>query len=371
MFGKKSFWFLIILIAAGAYLYNDFGHPRFGVDPSGERLARIEKSPNYKDGQFVNYDPEPTNLVKENFIVRMYNIHVAKGGERTPSEPLPTVKTDLKNLDPKQNIVVPLGHSSFFIQIDGVRILVDPVLLDYAGPFSFINRAFDGTVLYSLEDFPTIDYLYISHDHYDHLEYETVLALRGKVDKVITSLGLGAYFELWGFAPEEIWEGDWFDTIMLKNNIELHILPARHYSSRLKSRNKTLWTGMALIAPSAKIFLSGDSGYGSHVKKIADKFNGFDLAILDVGQFNPQGWPHIHFLPKHAAKAAVELKAKRVLPAHNSKFAIALHDWKAPLDQFSEASKGKNYTLLTPRIGEIVDLNKPDQTFAPWWKNVK
>ncbi len=371
MFGKKSFVFLVLLLLSGIFLYYEFNHPRFGVDPKGQRLARIEKSPNYKNGAFVNADPEPTNLVKENFFVRMYNIHVAKDGARVPNEPIPTAKTDLKALDPKSNVVIPLGHSSFFIQLDGMRMLVDPVFLDYAGPFSFINRAFEGSVIYSLDDMPPIDYVFISHDHYDHLEYETMLALRGKVDKVITTLGLGAYFELWGYAPEDIWEGDWFDSLSLKNGIELTITPSRHYSSRLKSRNKTLWAGMALISPSAKIYYSSDTGYGSHIAKIAEKFNDFDLAILDVGQFNPLGWPHIHFLPEHAAKAAEEIGAKRVFPAHNSKFAIALHDWKMPLEELTKASQGKNYKLLTPLIGEAIDLDNPKQTFEQWWKNVK
>ncbi len=370
MFGKKRTWFLLILVIIGIYGYNESNHPRFGVDPSGERLARIEKSPNYKDGIFVNMDPEPTNLQKDSFPVLMYNIHIKKDGQRTPAKPIPTVKTDLKALDPKQNVVVPLGHSSFFMQIDGVKILVDPVLLDYAGPFPFINRAFDGTVVYSLDDMPKLDYIFISHDHYDHLEYETMLALRGKVDKVITTLGVGAYLEQWGYKPEEIWEGDWFDSLELKNNVTLHIMPARHYSSRLKSRNKTLWAGMALIAPSASIYYSADSGYGSQVAEIAKKFDGFDLAIFDVGQYNPLGWPHIHFLPEDAAKAAVEVKAKRVLPAHNSKFAIALHDWFTPLEEFTKASAGKNYSLLTPRIGEVIDLNDEKQTFDQWWKAI-
>ncbi len=370
MFAKKRFWFLIILIAAGAYLYNEFQHPRFGIDPSGERLARIEKSPNYKNGVFVNADPDPTNLVRDNFIVRMYNIHIKKDGERTPKKPIPSAKTDLKALDPKQNVVVPLGHSSFFVQIDGVKMLVDPVFLDYAGPFPFINKAFEGSVVYSLADMPAVDYVFISHDHYDHLEYETILALKGKADKFIMPLGLGAYFEFWGFDPKDLWEGDWFDTLMLKNNIQLYIMPARHYSSRLKSRNKTLWSGMALMAPSAKVYFSGDTAYGSHIQEIAKKFDGFDLAILDVGQFNPLGWPHIHFLPEHAAKAAEEIKAKRVFPSHNSKFAIALHDWHAPLEEFSKASAGKNYSLLTPKIGEVINLDDPKQTFEPWWKAI-
>ncbi len=372
---KKFFYLLLLLIiGTGIYAYFELTHERFGASPSGERLAKMQQYPNFKDGAFSNTEAEPTNLVKESFIIRMYDIHFNKGGDRTPKDPIPSVKTDLKALaksHPNQNVLIPLGHSSFYMQLNGLHMLIDPVFTSYAAPFSILNKAFNGTNVYTVEDMPPIDYILISHDHYDHLDYDVMKAMQGKVKKVIAPIGVGAHLELWGYKPEEIWEGYWYDSVNIGNDVQVHILPARHYSSRLFGKNKTLWAGLGFITPERKIVYSGDTGYGKHLPEIAEKLGTFDLAILDVGQFNPDGWPHIHLLPEHAAKAAEELGVKRLLPCHNSKFAIALHPWKAPLDMMEAASKGKNYKLLTPMIGEIIDLDNDNQVFNAWWKQVQ
>ncbi len=374
MLKKKSTWFVILLLCVAGFLYLELNHERFGAAPSGERLQRMQQTPTFKDGVFANTMPEPTNLVKENFFVRMYNIHFNKEGQRTPSEPLPSVKTDLKALaanTPEANVLVPLGHSSYYMQLNGVHMLIDPVFSPYAGPFSFFNKAFEGTTVYGVEDMPSIDYILISHDHYDHLDYDVMKAMLGKVKKVIAPLGVGAHLEAWGYAPEQIWEGYWYESVELAKDFFVHVLPARHYSSRLFSKNQTLWAGFAFMTLERKILYSGDTGYGDHIPEIAKKLGPFDLTILDVGQFNPDGWPHIHLLPEHAAKAAEELGAKRLLPAHNSKFAIALHDWKDPLNMIEEHSKGKEYILLTPMIGQVINLDDNTQKFDAWWKKVQ
>ncbi len=372
---KKILLFLVLAgVALGGYVYFELNHERFGAVPSGERLEKMKQYPNFKDGVFSNTESDPTNLTKDSFIMRMYDIHFNKGGDRTPKQAIPTVKTDLKALaknSPKQNILVPLGHSSFYIQLNGLHMLIDPVFSPYAAPFSILNRAFDGTNVYTVDDMPPIDYILISHDHYDHLDYDVMKAMHGKVKKVFAPIGVGAHLEHWGYKPEEIWEGYWYDKVDLGNEVHLHILPARHYSSRLFDKNKTLWSGLALMTPELKILYTGDTGYGKHIPEIAQKLGTFDLTILDVGQFNPDGWPHIHLLPEHAAKAAEELGAKRVLPCHNSKFAIALHPWKAPLDMMEAASKDKNYSLLTPMIGQIIELNNHEQVFDAWWKKIQ
>ncbi len=369
MIQKKRYRFLIVLVCGLAYLALELQHARFGAEPTGERLQRIEQTANYKDGAFFNTMPDPTNLERENFFVRMYEIHFNKDGRRVPKNPVPFHKTDLKTLDITQDVVVPLGHSSYYMQVGGLRLLVDPVLSAYAAPFSFMNQAFEGTLVYALDDFPPIDYVLISHDHYDHLDYDTMTALRGKIKRVLAPLGVGAHLEHWGYEPKDIWEGYWYDSITLENDVQIHMLPARHYSSRLFERNKTLWASIAIISPRTRIYYSGDTGYGDHLKEIGDKFGEFDLAILDVGQFNAKGWPHIHLLPMHAAIATQELRAKRMLPGHNSKFAIALHDWDAPLEEISKASEGKDFLLVTPLIGDVVHVNDNTQTFPPWWKN--
>ncbi len=373
MLRKKRFWIVAIVMLLAAYLYENLTHPRFGADPSGERLARIEKMPNYKDGAFHNTMPDPTNVEKPSFLSLMYQIHFDKEeGTRVPSQSIPSIKTDLKSLDLQENILIPLGHSSFYLQLHGLRILIDPVFAPYAAPFSFLNESFEGSNVYTVADMPMLDYILISHDHYDHLDYDAMKALQPLLKKsIICPMGVGAHLELWGYTPEQLLEGYWYESFSLGNAVKVQILPARHYSSRLFSKNKTLWAAFAISSPSEKIFFSGDTGYGDHILEIASKEGPFDTAIIDCGQFNDKGWPHIHMLPEDVAKSAAELGAKRLIPMHNGKFSIALHDWKAPLDMITEASKDKDYTLLTPIIGDKVNLDMEGQTFAPWWKKIQ
>lgn len=186
---------------------------------------------------------------------------------------------------------------------------------------SFSTQAFDGTSLYSADDMPQIDYLLITHDHWDHLDHATVTSLEPKVKKVVTGLGVGAYFEHWGYPKEKIVEADWFARLATDDGLAIHVLPARHYSGRLLTRNRTLWVGFVLEHAGRRILFSGDTGYGPHFDTIARKFSGFDLVALDMGQYDAR-WPHIHMTPEQAVKAAQDLGAKALLPAHVGRFSI-------------------------------------------------
>jgi L-ascorbate metabolism protein UlaG (beta-lactamase superfamily) len=217
---------------------------------------------------------------------------------------------------------------------------------------------------------PEIDYLLITHDHWDHLDYPSVKALEPKVRNVISGLGVGAYFEYWGYAKEKIREADWFAVLELDRGFTVHVLPARHYSSRLLTRNKTLWTGYVLETDERRVFFSGDSGYGPHIPEIGRNFDGFDLVALDMGQYDER-WPHIHMSPEEAAQAAEELRAKTLLPAHVGKLGIARHPWDEPFKRITAASEGKKYRLLTPMIGEPISLENGNQRFSRWWESVK
>jgi L-ascorbate metabolism protein UlaG (beta-lactamase superfamily) len=173
-----------------------------------------------------------------------------------------------------------------------------------------------------------------------------------------------------GFDRQHIHEFDWFAELQADNDFSVHILPARHFSGRLLSRNKTLWTSFALVTPNRRIFYSGDGGYGTHIKKLGEMFNGFDLVIMENGQYD-KNWPYIHMMPEEVAQAAEELRAKALLPGHAGKFAIANHAWDEPYRRIKLASQNKNYRLLTPLIGEPVELANQQQAFSSWWETIK
>ena len=345
--------------------------PKFGKHPEGERLERIQRSPNYHDGVFHNQIEAPQPIDKESRLKILWEVFFQKKPRRIiPETPIPAVKTDLRALDVARDTLVWLGHSSFYLTLGGKRILIDPHFSDHAAPFSGINKAFAGTTIYSAEDMPEIDYLLLTHDHWDHLDFPTITALEPSVGSVVCGLGVGAHLEYWGYPKEKIHEGDWYDSLPLQEDFTAHILPARHFSGRFLTRNKTLWVGFALITPNRKIFISGDGGYGPHFAETGKSFDGFDLAILENGQYDTR-WPYTHMMPEEAALAAVELGAKVLVPAHSSKFSMARHPWDEPLKRLAEASRDKPYLFWTPIIGEPVFLDDEERTYPAWWEGVE
>lgn len=338
--------------------------------PRGERLARIKQSPHFRDGAFQNQRETPQLTDGATYGKVMKEFLFGRPQRSSPSEEIPSMKTDLLNLAHHENVLVWFGHSSYFMQIDGKRILVDPVLSGSASPFSFMTKAFKGTDRYTTDDLPVIDYLFLSHDHYDHLDYQTIVKLKPKVSKVICGLGTGEHLEYWGYDHQRIIEKDWNESFELDPGFTVHTVPARHFSGRWFKRNQALWTSFVLQTPSLRIFIGGDSGYDQHFAKIGNTFDGFDLAILENGQYN-KNWKHIHLMPHEILQAAKELKAKRIFPVHSSKFVLGNHAWDTPLELITENNKQENLNIITPMIGERVDLNDPGQVFSKWWKGVK
>jgi L-ascorbate metabolism protein UlaG (beta-lactamase superfamily) len=367
---KRRTVILILIIGAVMSVNAFFRMSVFGRMPSGARLKRIKKSPNYRDGAFQNqsFTPDLTEGATYYTVMKEFALGDKKG--QKPETRIPSHKTDLLHLDPKENVLVWFGHSSYFIQIDGKKILMDPVLSGNASPLSFTTKAFEGTDQYTVDDFPEIDYLFISHDHYDHLDYKTIIKLKSKVKTVITGLGTGEHLEYWGYDPNIIIEKDWNETIDLGGGFWVNTTPARHFSGRSIKRNQALWTSFVLKTPSQNLFLGGDSGYDKHFAEIGAKFGPFDLAILENGQYN-KSWKHIHLMPHEILQAAKDLKTKRLFPVHSAKFALANHRWDEPLNKIVENNKTENLNLITPMIGEKVDLNDPNQKFTEWWKSVK
>lgn len=341
----------------------------FGAAPSGKRLKRIELLENYRDHQFQNQSFTPQLSEGYSMPTLMYNYLFGKKDPLLkPHAPVPTNYTNLQNLPKDQDVYVWLGHSSYYMVVDGVTFLIDPVLSRYGSPFKFFNPSFEGADIFKPEDIPEIDYLVITHDHYDHLDYPTVKAIKPKVRQVILPLGVGAHFEKWGYAESQLLEDNWGTTFHLRNSLKITFTPARHFSGRKFSKNNTLWTSYVLETSKKKIFLGGDSGYDSHFEVIGEKYGPIDLAILENGQYN-EAWKYIHAMPEEMVKISKDLQTTNIIPVHSGKFALALHPWNEPLKKITQSGKLHNLNIFTPKIGEVLYLNQPENKFLAWWED--
>ncbi len=361
--------FILSLLAFVLVTFIYLQQPKFGRTPSGERLERVKKSPHFREGAFQNLSPTPNFTEGATYPRVMREVLFGKKTRVKPAGILPALKTDLHALNPSENVLVWFGHSSYFMQIDGKRILVDPVLSGAAAPIRSFMPSFKGSDAYNVADIPDIDYLFISHDHWDHLDYPTIVALKPRIGRVICSLGIAEHLERWGFEPARIIEKDWNEAIALGDGFSAHTVPARHFSGRGLARNKALWTAFVLQTPTLRLFIGGDSGYDTHFAEIGAAHGPFDLVILECGQYN-KNWKYIHMMPEEVVHAAQDLCAKRLLPVHWGKFPLSSHAWDEPMIRVMVAAKANGMPLLHPLIGEKVNLNEEEQAFSAWWVGI-
>ncbi len=366
---KKILIFFVVLIGIvvmGSYVFMQ--SKPFGKLPEGGRLARVQQSPNYRDGEFKNLHSTELATGKKSRWRVFYEFVFDDIKGLRPKQPLPFIKTDLTQLPQDRNWFVWFGHSSYLINLDGKKILVDPVLVA-GSPISFINKMFAGSNAYQPADMPEIDYLIITHDHWDHLDYEAVTQLLPKVKQVITSLGVGSHLEYWGYPVEKIHELDWQDEIIV-DNLKITALPARHFSGRGLVNNQTLWSSFMVQGEKDNLYIGGDSGFDSFYQDIAKRFPNIRLAIMENGQYN-KDWANIHIQPEQLVEAIQILKPQKVIAVHNSKFALSKHHWKDPLEKIAKNAEEKNLPLYTPMIGEVFYFSEEDQSFSKWWETLE
>ncbi len=356
-------WGLLVIVALLCISCSTSLWVQLGRSPKGERLQRCEASPQWNGERFVNSEPTKQLTKKKNMFAVLWNKLTDDKEAVSPQKPLPFVRTDLSKLPKDEDFVVWLGHSSVFFQIDSVRFLVDPVLTD-ALPVNLVLKSFKHEDNYTTEDIPEVDYLIITHNHWDHLDCKTVKRLKDRVEKVVCALGVGESLEYWGYDKDKVVDLDWGEEIVINDSMKLHALPARHFSGRAFDQNKTLWASF-LLEGKRTVYLSGDGGYGKHFEQIGERFPDIDLAIMENGQYD-DAWRYIHTLPAQLPTAIEELGAERVICCHNSKYALANHPWSEPMEKIYENSLGKDWTLLVPRIGEVVFLDR-NQRFEKWW----
>ena len=294
------------------------------------------------------------------------------GGERrVPRGPLPS-------MSPLETWVRPpasglratwLGHSTVLIEIDGLRVLTDPVWGPRASPSQLAGPKRFQPVPVSLRQMPPVDLVLVSHDHYDHLDYPTIRALAKSTVPFVTSLGVGAHLEAWGIQRERIVELDWWESHTLPNSgLTLTAAPSQHFSGRgLKDRNSTLWSSF-VIRSSHAVFFSGDTGLTTEYQTIRDRLGPFDLVMLEVGAFHP-AWGDIHLGPQNALKALALLGGGSFLPVHWGTFSLAMHAWDQPAEALLEWAPKTGARLLMPRLGEPIEPAHAEEV-EPWWRAV-
>lgn len=359
---------VVLVLALAVFLFMQ--QASFGKAPSGARLERIKKSPQYHDGAFQNQSPTPSFTGGATFFSVLKDFLFGKHEGKAPDYDLPSVRRDLTLSPSLKPEITWFGHSSYLLQVNGLNILVDPVFSGRTSPVSYAGtKAFRGADIYKAEDMPRIDVLVITHDHYDHLDYETVKKLKDKVGLFVTSLGVGAHLEYWGVPAAKIRELDWWETTAINADTKFTATPARHFSGRGFVRNHTLWSSFVFQTNGYNIYLGGDSGYDRHFAEIGNKYGPFDLAVLEDGQYNVS-WSNIHMMPEETAQAAVDLKAKYLFPVHWGKFALATHPWDESIQRVLRKSEELKVKVITPQIGEQVILDSI-YPHSQWWARTK
>ena len=358
---------LIVFILIAAVMVVPKIAPQFGANATGARLERIEKSPHFKDGKFQNLVETP--MYGENTSLWQSMVKFIRGGKnREPDSVIETVKFSDSALNIDDVTVTWFGHSTILLQIAGKNLLIDPVFSNHTSPFAFLGpKAFPYSNQYSIDELPEIDAVLISHDHYDHLDYESIHKLKSRVSKFYAPLGLGAHLEKWGIPAKNITEAEWWDEFQFDQEILFSCVPMRHFSGRgIADRNKTLWAGWVIKSKNHTIIHTGDSGYGDHFKQIGEKYGPFDLTMVECGQYN-EGWPYIHMTPEETVQAHIDLNGRLLLPIHWGRFNLSIHAWTDPAERVSKAAYKRNIELITPVPGQQVLVNHP-LVFYEWWK---
>jgi L-ascorbate metabolism protein UlaG (beta-lactamase superfamily) len=344
----------------------------FGSKATGERLARMQASPRWMGEGFRNMHPIEAGLRDKQAPRPTISEFLYGSPRRTPSGPMPLEDPRaIWTRDTDTGLRATwMGHSSVLIEIDGWRVLTDPVWGPRASPSRLAGPKRFHPAPVALRALPELDVVVISHDHYDHLDYPTIRALARKGLPFVTSLGVGAHLESWGVSPERITELDWWQSYKLPGtDLSITAAPSQHFSGRgLRDRNATLWSSMAIQGTRHRVFFSGDTGLTSEYMQIRDRLGPFDLVMLEVGAFHP-AWGDIHLGPENAIKAHTLLGGGAFLPVHWGTFSLALHDWDQPAEVLFSHATRDSLPLLMPRLGQPVEPVQ-SRILEPWWRAV-
>lgn len=342
--------------------------PQFGGSQDEAKKAEYESLSYFSDGKFSNLIPTDMSM-STGKAIRMLPDFFKNDPTRIPNFEIPVEKRDSLELVKKgvPTRLVWFGHSAFLLQIDGLNVLIDPMLSDVPAPNPLLGKSrFNKELPIEIEKLPQIDLMIISHDHYDHLDYESIQKLKDKTKAFYVPLGVGAHFERWGVPASQITEMKWWEDAEV-NGVKLTFAPARHFSGRgLNDRFSTLWGSWIIQGAQDNIYFSGDGGYGPHFKEIGEKYGPFDFAMLECGQYN-ENWTELHMSPEETAQAGIDLQAKVGMPIHWGAFTLAMHSWTDPVERVTKKAKELGLPLAVPRIGEFIELGSFSE-IEVWWE---
>jgi L-ascorbate metabolism protein UlaG (beta-lactamase superfamily) len=349
---------LLLLGLAGIYVWNNFG-----ANPSAKEEEAYARLSYYKDGRFQS----PKKLYYDFDNVRNGPAGWARFLKASPFAPQGRLPMIMLNKDsfpktPDDFAVYWLGHSGAIMELDGKRIVFDPVLGN-ATPLPFGVPRYDVPPI-KRKHLPDFDYIVITHNHYDHLEKKTVQAIKN--GHFIVPLGVKAALKGWGIPENRITELGWGD-VFERGGLKIIAHEGIHYSGRTPwNRYRTLWNSYVILSENKKIFWGGDIGYGEEFERAGKTYGPFDFAALEIDGWNP-GWPNTHLFPHEVIQAAKDLHTKNVLAIHWGVFDLALHPWHESIDMVLDEAEGSGIKILTPKMGERINLNSET---TPWWRGL-
>jgi L-ascorbate metabolism protein UlaG (beta-lactamase superfamily) len=337
-----------------------------GAQPS-EIRGVAERSPHYHDGVFVNLEPASLNIDTEEQRNILWELISGRAVGR-PATDIPLITPEPRAFEaPAGRIAVSwLGHSTALLEIDGYRVLTDPVWSERCSPSDVLGPGRMHPPPVPLDALPALDAIVVSHDHYDHLDIDTIIALaRTQWAPFVVPLGVGAHLREWGIPDERIIELDWNERAQI-DELTLICTPARHFSGRFLNRNVTLWASWTIIGPAHRAYFGGDTGYTKSFAEIGQEHGPFDVTLMPVGAYNTV-WPDIHMNPEDAVQAHVDVNGGLLVPIHWCTFRLAPHPWAEPIERLLAAAGAANVAVAVPKPGGRVDPTATAE-FEPWWR---
>lgn len=359
---------IILLVIANFSAIVISCSPQFGGNITKAERQAFKDYPTYNEKDKIFENLIETNMDMN--LKAMWSLlkdYMRDDSSRTPSQEIITIPYQDFVMDTVPKVLW-FGHSAFLIQMNGKNILLDPMLSEVPSPYDFLGQPrYSNSLPAAIEELPQIDFVVISHDHYDHLDFESIEQLKDKTKHFLVPSGVGVHLKRWKIEEEKIHELYWWEEKDIEG-FKFAFTPSRHFSGRgLFDRFETLWGGWVIQSENQNIYFSGDGGYGDHFKAIGEKYGPFDFTMIECGQYDER-WNQIHMMPEQSVQACIDLNSKIAMPIHWGAFTLALHSWTDPVERFTAKAEELNLNYITPEIGEKVQIgiNYPTKR---WWEN--